>query len=73
MWAIVLSIVLGLVALLVTVGLEIPRHIRLQQQGKTDTLIQELIVYNWVRTFAITAQAVLILWMLTRTFVPVAG
>ena len=55
---------------MVTVALEIPRHVRLQQQGKSATLIRELIVYNWFRTSAITAQALLILWLLTQTFVP---
>jgi len=71
LWAAIVSAALGGLALLVTATLEIPRHMRLQQEGKTDTLIRELILYNWVRTFAITAQAGLLLWMLARTFVPI--
>ncbi len=67
----VLSAALGGLALLVTVAFEIPRHVRLQQQGKSDTLIQGLIVHNWLRTIAITAQAMLMLWLLARTFAPV--
>ena len=68
----VLSAALGGVALLTTAGLEIPRHIRLQREGKTDRLLRELIVYNWLRTAAISAQALLVLWLLRLSFVPVA-
>lgn len=71
LWMAVLSAVLGGLALFVTVVLEIPRHIQLQRQGKSDSLIQGLIVNNWLRTFAITAQTVLLLGFLSRTFVPV--
>ena len=71
LWMAILSAVLGGLALFVTVALEVPRHIRLQRQGKSDVLIQGLIVNNWLRTFAITAQAALLLWLLSRTFVPV--
>ena len=59
LWAGILSAVLGGLALVVTVVLESPRHIGLQRGGKSDLLIEELIVYNWLEIFAITAQAVL--------------
>jgi hypothetical protein len=44
----------GIVALLVTVALEIPRHARLEKGGKQGEVIRELILYNWPRTLAIT-------------------
>ena len=71
LWMAVLSAVLGGIALLVTVALEIPRHVRLQKQGKSASIIRELIKYNWLRTAAITAQAILMIWLLIRTFAPI--
>ena len=70
LWMAGLSALFGVVALVVTVALEIPRHIRLQQ-GKSDPIIRELIGYNWIRTAAITAQAIFVVWLLIRTFAPV--
>ncbi len=70
LWMAILSAAFGGLALFVSVALEIPRHIQLQRQGKSDAVIQGLIVNNWLRTFAITAQTILSLWFLSRTFVP---
>ena len=61
----------GVVALLVTVSLEIPRHARLEKGGKQGEVIRELILYNWPRTLAITGSALLTLLMLTATFTAV--
>ena len=61
----------GLVGLFVTVALEIPRHARLENWGKQETVIRELIRYNWPRTLAITGSAFLTLWMLMLAFSPV--
>lgn len=72
LWAAVLGAIFSGLALLVTVAREIPRHLRLQQQGKSDVLIRGLITDNWGRTLAITAQAVLMVWLLAHTFVPVS-
>lgn len=63
--------VCGLVGLVVTVVLEIPRHHRLENGGKQERVISELIRYNWPRTFGITGSAVLTLVMLTLAFSPV--
>jgi hypothetical protein len=64
------NMVCGLVALLVTVLLEIPRHDQLERGGKQEVVIQELIRYNWPRTLGITGSAVLTLMMLMLAFLP---
>jgi hypothetical protein len=61
----------GLLSLFITVALEIPRHSRLENGGKQEGVIQELILYNWPRTFGITGSACLTIAMLTLTFAPV--
>jgi hypothetical protein len=61
----------GLVGLFVTVALEIPRHARLEKGGKQETVIRELILYNWPRTLSITGSALLTLLMLNTAFSPV--
>jgi hypothetical protein len=63
-WMTVANIAMGMVGLLVTVLLEIPRHNRLEEAGKNATVITELINYNWPRTLSITAQAAVTIMML---------
>src|ERR671916_1634110 len=53
-WMLLANVACGIVGLLVTVLLEIPRHARLEKGGKQDAVIRELILYNWPRTLAIT-------------------
>ena len=60
----------GIVGLLVTVALEIPRHVRLEKDGKQETVIRELILYNWPRTLSITGSALLTVMMLAAAFSP---
>jgi hypothetical protein len=61
----------GLVGLVVTVALEIPRHARLERDGKQEKVIRDLVRYNWPRTLSITASALLTLMMLPAAFSPV--
>ncbi|MBD2072043.1 hypothetical protein H6F93_31740 [Leptolyngbya sp. FACHB-671] len=60
----------GLLSLVVTVALEIPRHNRLEKGGKQEDVIRELIRYNWPRTFSIMGSAFLTLMMLMQAFSP---
>lgn len=69
-WMNAANIGAGLVGLLVTVLLEIPRHGRLEKGGKNDAVIAELIRFNWPRTLSISAQAVVSLLMLLHAFGP---
>jgi hypothetical protein len=67
-WMSVANIGTGLVGLLVTVLLEIPRHGRLEKAGKNDVTIAELIRYNWPRTLSISGQSLVTLLMLHHVF-----
>jgi hypothetical protein len=67
-WMTAANIVTGIVGLLVTVLLEIPRHGRLERNGKNEATIAELIRYNWPRTASITAQTAVTLAMLVWVF-----
>jgi hypothetical protein len=67
-WMTAANIAMGIVGLLVTVLLEIPRHGKLEGSGKNDATIAELIRYNWPRTASITAQAAVTMAMLIWVF-----
>jgi hypothetical protein len=68
LWTLLANLACGVVGLLVTVGLETPRHARLENGGKQKKVIRELIRYNWPRTLSITGSAFLTLLMLTSAF-----
>jgi hypothetical protein len=63
-WMTVANVAAGIVGLLVTVLLEIPRHNKLEKDGRNEQTIAELIRYNWPRTLSITVQAVVTFLML---------
>jgi hypothetical protein len=71
LWMYLANVICGIVGLLVTVALEIPRHARLEKGGKREAVIRELVRYNWPRTLSITGAAFLTLLMLTAAFSPV--
>jgi hypothetical protein len=57
MWMSVANIATGIIGLLITVFLQIPRHGRLEK-ARDERTIAELITFNWPRTMSITMQAV---------------
>jgi hypothetical protein len=67
-WMSAANITVGVVGLLTTVLLEIPRHARLEKGGKSHRTIAELIRFNWPRTLSISLQAVVTLFMLAHVF-----
>jgi hypothetical protein len=71
LWMALANAACGLVGLVVTVALEIPRHARLERGGKQEGVIRELIRYNWPRTLALSGSALLTLLMLPAAFAPV--
>jgi hypothetical protein len=66
-WMTLANLGCGVVGLLVTVLLEIPRHARLARK-RDASMIDELIRYNWPRTLSITAQAFVTVAMLHHAF-----
>lgn len=70
-WITLANLGCGIMGLFVTVlFLEIPRHARLENGGKQEKVIRELIRYNWPRTLSITGSASLTLLMLLSAFAP---
>lgn len=67
-WMSAVNIAAGIVGLLVTVMLEIPRHSRLERNGKNDSTIAELVRYNWPRTLSISLQGLVTLAMLLQLY-----
>ena len=65
-WMHGLNVITGLIGLLLTVMLLIPRHNRLENHGKNDTTINELVGYNWLRTTSISVQAMVTCSMLAH-------
>lgn len=62
-WMTAANVIMGIIGLIVTVGLEIPRHNKLEN-GKNEVIIAELIRYNWPRTLSISAQSIVTMLML---------
>lgn len=71
LWIALANAACGLLALYVTVALEIPRHDWLETGGKQITVIRELIRYNWPRLLGAFGSACFTLVMLTLAFSPV--
>ncbi len=70
MWIALANAACGVVGLVVTVALEIPRHARLEKSGKQEAVIRELVLYNWPRTLSITGSAFLTILMPISAFSP---
>lgn len=68
LWMSTANIATGVAGLLVTVLLEIPRHHRLEEDGKNGVTIAELIRFNWPRTASISAQSAVTFLMLIHVF-----
>ena len=66
LWMSVTNVAAGIVGLLVTALLAIPRHARLEKGGKNPATITELVRCNWPRTAAISVQAVVTVLMLVH-------
>jgi hypothetical protein len=62
-WMTAANIGAGIVGLLLTVLLLIPRHSRLEK-GKNAVTIAELVRYNWPRTMSISSQSVVTFLMM---------
>jgi hypothetical protein len=65
-WMHVVNVTTGLVGLVLTIGLLIPRHNQLEKSGKNDATILELVRYNWPRTISISIQSAVTCCMLAH-------
>jgi hypothetical protein len=70
LWIAIANAACGILALFVTVALEIPRHDWLEAGGKQTTVIRELIRYNWPRLFGVFGSACFTGMMITLAFLP---
>jgi hypothetical protein len=70
LWIALANAACGMVSLFVTIALEIPRHYQLENGGKQEDVIEELVLYNWPRTLGITGSACLTIAMLVFAFTP---
>jgi hypothetical protein len=66
LWMSTANIATGICGLLVTVLLAIPRHVRLENHGKNDVTIAELVRFNWPRTVSVSVQAAVTALMLAH-------
>jgi hypothetical protein len=69
-WMAIANVACGLVGFLITVKFTVPRHNRLEYEGKQDHLIREVTALSWLRTLSITGSAVLSCLMLGKAFTP---
>jgi hypothetical protein len=69
-WSVWLGGLLEAITVFWTLSLQLPLQARIGQEGFSETLHQQVIANNWVRTAAITAHAVLLVWMTVRIMTP---
>jgi hypothetical protein len=66
LWASLLVALGSVVILGTTLGLELPKHLQLDREGKSDALIQALVRDNMPRVFFWTTGSLLLVYMLTQ-------
>lgn len=68
LWAGLVAAACGVVILGTTIALEVPKHVKLDKEGKSDALIDGLVRDNLPRTAAWTLASLLLLFMVTEIF-----
>jgi hypothetical protein len=69
-WASLVAAACAAVILATTIFLEVPKHLALDKDGKSDALINGLVRDNLPRTAAWTLASLMLLYMLTTVFPP---
>ncbi|MBL8155140.1 MAG: hypothetical protein JNM70_13230 [Anaerolineae bacterium] len=64
MWTAIVAAVCGAVILLTTVVLEVPKHLKLDKEGKSDAVLQALVRDNIPRTLAWTVASLVLAYAL---------
>lgn len=65
-WSVWLSLVLNLVAVIVSVTSQIPIQAEFDRSGLSLTLLDRLILMDWLRKGAVIMSAILFLWMMAK-------
>jgi hypothetical protein len=68
-WAALLAVACAVVILGTTVVLEVPKHMKLDREGKSDALINGLVRDNLPRTIGWTLASITLAYMVTLQFV----
>jgi len=69
LWSTFVIAALGIVLLVETFAIEVPRHLKLEK-ARDQAILDGQVKTNWIRTVAFTAQGLLALWMVTQAFSP---
>ncbi|MFZ4814188.1 MAG: hypothetical protein ACOYL5_06620 [Phototrophicaceae bacterium] len=69
LWATLVTAVCGVVILFTTIALEVPKHLKLDKDGKSDELIHGLVRDNLPRTAAWTLASVLLVYLVAVSLV----
>jgi len=69
-WSVWLGALLEAVTLFWTLSLQLPLQERIGREGFSAQIHQQVIANNWVRTAAITAHGLLLVWMVLRVMTP---
>jgi hypothetical protein len=69
LWAVLGAALCGAVILFTTIALEVPKHLKLDKDGKSDALIHGLVRDNLPRTAAWTIASVLLIYIVSTALV----
>jgi hypothetical protein len=69
-WSVWLGALLEALTVFWTLSLQMPLQVRIGREGFSQTLHTQVIANNWVRTAAITAHGLLLVWMTVRIMAP---
>lgn len=68
LWAALVVAACSAIILGTTATLEVPRHMKLDREGKSEQVIKELVSNNIPRVASWTVASLTLLWMLTQVF-----
>lgn len=69
-WSVWMGALLEAVTVFWALGPQLPLQARIGREGFTESLYNQVVAGNWVRTAAITAHGLLLVWMMVRVTTP---
>jgi hypothetical protein len=70
LWASLVVAACSLIILVTTIALEVPKHMQLDKEGKSDAVLEGLVRDNIPRTISWTVGSVLLIYMVSAAFLP---